>query len=388
MPTLLDPQPQKKFLQKLLLWYRKHGRHDMPWRKTRDAYAVFISEFMLQQTTVSTVRPYYERFLKKFPTITSLANGDLNDVLALWSGLGYYARARNLWAAMHSIETEFNGRIPSEAEQLEKLPGVGPYTAGAIVSFAYNKPAVVLDANIIRVLMRLLAIEDDPKLKAVQILLRKTAFDLNAHATRAGSKTGGKSAGGGGPRALNLALMDLGSLICLPQNPKCAECPGAAFCLGRLHGRQNDIPLKGEKIERPTVRRLYAAIHHRGKWLMAQRPKEGLFGGLWEFPGVDAAAGIEPVLFLEEAVQREIGLRIRVREAIPAFEHQLSHRIFVVRSFYCEPYRSAGRLKLGRKSENYLKYQWVLPSRLKKLGISSITKRIIGDMGQLLPKTA
>src|SRR5881628_1996595 len=136
--SLLDPSEQKKFLKNLLVWYKKNGRHDMPCRKTKDPYAVFLSEFMLQQTTVTTVRPYYDRFLKRFPTLTSLANSDLNDVLALWSGLGYYARARNLWLAMKQVEADFAGVIPSDPFDLEKLPGVGPYTAGAVASFAYN----------------------------------------------------------------------------------------------------------------------------------------------------------------------------------------------------------------------------------------------------------
>src|SRR2546421_122700 len=126
MPTLLEPTLQKPFLKKLFAWYKTNGRHDMPWRKTKDPYAVFVSEFMLQQTTVATVRPYYDRFLRKFPTVASLANGDLNDVLALWSGLGYYARARNLWAAMRIVHKKFGGKIPSDADKLLGLPGVGP----------------------------------------------------------------------------------------------------------------------------------------------------------------------------------------------------------------------------------------------------------------------
>src|SRR5262249_48390414 len=162
--------------------------------------------------------------------VKSLANGDLNDVLALWSGLGYYARARNLWAAVKTVQSDFKGRIPSDPDVLTKLPGIGPYTAAAITSFSFNKHAAVLHGNIVRVLMRMMAIEDDPKLKAVQVVLRKIGLDL--------SKSKSKD--------VNLALMDLGSTVCLPQNPLCASCPAAIFCLAKESGRQNAIPMRGE----------------------------------------------------------------------------------------------------------------------------------------------
>ncbi len=346
----------------------------MPWRKTKDPYAVFVSEFMLQQTTVATVRPFYDRFVKRFPTLASLAGGDLNDVLALWSGLGYYARARNLWSAMRLVRQKFSGKIPSDLEKLQELPGVGPYTAAAIASFAFNRPAAVLDGNVIRLLMRLLAIEDDPKLKAAQEILKKVALDFSLQ---------------GESRDINLALMDLGSSVCLPKSPRCEECPVSDFCLAKRYGRQADIPLKSEVTERPTVRRLHAVIQHRGAWLFGQRPLEGLFGGLWEFPGTDAPAGVEPVNFLEEAVRRETGLKVRVREALNAFEHQLSHRVFSVRSFLCEPAyvrlrrTSAGRPvaggRLRKKGRQYRRFRWVSAKKLSRLGISSITKRIINE---------
>jgi A/G-specific adenine glycosylase len=361
--TLFEAPVQKKFRAKLLAWYKRNGRHDMPWRKTRDPYAVFLSEFMLQQTTVATVRPYYDRFLKKFPTLKSLAEGNLNDVLALWSGLGYYARARNLWAAVKTVREDFKGKIPSDPDTLQKLPGVGPYTAGAITAFAFNKPAAVLDGNIIRVLMRVLAIEDDPKMKAVLTVLRKVAFDLSQDKSK----------------DVNLALMDLGSTICVPVNPNCPACPVAQYCLARAAGKQNDIPLKGETPERPTVRRLFAVLENEGKWLMGQRPPEGLFGGLWEFIGVDAPSGVEPVHHLEEAVQRELGFKVQVRQAIPAFEHQLSHRVFVVRAFYCQSLTTGPDL-LPKRGRHYEKFKWIAPSRFEQHGISSITQRILNHI--------
>jgi A/G-specific adenine glycosylase len=374
MQTLLDSSVQKKFLKKILTWYKKHGRHDMPWRKTKDPYAIFVSEIMLQQTTVATVRPYYDRFLSKFPTLKSLAHADLNDVLALWSGLGYYARARNMWGAMKMIEEKFGGRVPRDPNDLEKLPGVGPYTAGAISSFAYNKPAPIFDGNIIRFFMRILAIEDDPKLKPIQAVLRKTAQDvLDLTKKDKGAKAG--------PRHLNLAFMDLGSTVCLPQNPKCGECPAADFCLAKQYGKQNDIPLKGEAPERQTIRRFYAPIRFQDKWLVGLRPRDGLFGGLWEFPGIDAPSKIEPVPYLEKRLGEALGFEIRVKEALPAFEHQLSHRIFIVRTFLSEPLRTEDKLEpLISEDLPYQKFQWVGLEKLKKMGISAITSRIIGEL--------
>ena len=379
--SLLDSANHKKFIKQLLVWYKKNGRHDMPWRKTKDPYAVLLSEFMLQQTTVATVRPYYERFLKRFPSIKELAGAELNEVLALWSGLGYYARARNLWAAAKAIQEEYNGKIPSDVAALEQLPGIGAYTAGAIAAFAFNRPAAVLDANIIRTLMRQLAIEDDPKLKAVQIILKKIALDL-AQCTNP-VITSIPSRGQSCSRDINLALMDLGSTVCLPANPLCASCPVSDSCLARAAGRQNEIPLKGETPDRPKVRRLFAALRHDGKWLMGQRPKEGLFGGLWEFPGIDAPAGVEPVQYLEEAIHLEIGYKIQVRQALPPFEHQLSHRIFVVRSFLCEPMTSGPDL-LPKKGNYYDKFKWVAPSKLGKVGLSSITQRVLSQLAHLV----
>ncbi|MCG3204442.1 MAG: Adenine DNA glycosylase [Elusimicrobia bacterium] len=354
----------------------------MPWRKTKDPYPVLLSEYMLQQTTVSTVLPYFNRFLRRFPTLKSLAESDLNDVLAMWSGLGYYARARNLWSAAKAIQDKYDGKIPSDVQDLEALPGVGPYTAGAISAFAFNKPAIVLDGNITRVLMRLLGIEDDPKLKAVQTIVKKLSFDLSN--TPRQVVTSIISRGQSCSKDINLALMDVGATICLPQNPHCGKCPVEEFCLAKRAGRQNEIPLKGETPDRPKIRRLFAALHHDGEWLVARRPPEGLFGGLWEFIGVDAPSGVDPIQYLEEAVLDELGYKVRVRQAIPMFEHQLTHRVFVVRTFLCDPL-TTGPDVLPKKGVRYDQFKWVSRQKLTKLGISSITQRILSLLSAVHP---
>ncbi len=348
----------------------------MPWRKTTDPYRILVSEFMLQQTTVATVRPYYDRFLSKFATAADLAAAPLGDVLALWSGLGYYARARNLWAAMNAVQNEHGGKIPAELEKLLKLSGIGPYTAGAISTIAFNRPAPVLDGNIIRVLMRLLAIEDDPKMKVVQVVLKKAALDLSLDSLGKRKPTPTLK---NGPRDLSLALMDLGATICTPRSPSCGECPLKAECLAFKYNKQEDIPPGGEKMDRPTVRRVHAIITHGHRWLMGRRPEEGLFGGLWEFVGADAAPNTELVPYLEESVKRETGLTIEVQEALPAFEHQLTHRVFVVRSYLCQ-LRTNNPALLSKKGLKYEEFKWVHPTHLSKLGLSSITKRMVNNL--------
>ena len=387
MSSLLDAGVQNAFLKRLFPWYKRLGRHDMPWRKTSDPYAIFVSEYMLQQTTVQAVKPYYERFMGVFPTARALAAANLNDVLALWSGLGYYARARNLWSAMKAVVENHAGRIPSEPERLEKLPGVGPYTAGAVATLAFNRPAPVLDGNIIRVLMRVLALEDDPKLRAVQVLLRKTAGEMSVSTLKGRKRSRGAARG---PRDLTLALMDLGATVCMPRTPRCGECPVARFCLAKFYGRQEEIPQRGARAETPMVRRLFAVIEEKGKWLMGLRPRDGLFGGLWEFAGVDAPGGIEPVPYLEEFVRRETGFPVRVLEAVTTFDHHLSHRHYVVRAFRARPAcleptarrpaasagRPDGRPDDAVKSLHYESFRWVTPAGLNKLGVSSLTRKI------------
>jgi adenine-specific DNA glycosylase len=263
------------------------------------------------------------------------------------------------------IVKEFSGHVPEDQLNLQKLPGVGLYTSGAVSSLAYNRPAVVLDGNINRVLMRLLAIEEDPRLKAVQVILRKLILEL--------TQAAGASVG---PRYTVLALMDLGADVCVPQKPICGTCPVAKFCLAFQYKKQDSIPAKGDEVERIRIRRLHALIPFKGKWLVGQRQTEGLFGGLWEFPGVDAKAGIEPAVLLEKRLRMEPGLRLQVMRALPPFEHILSHREFTVRGFIFESPLKAS-LGAKKKAAFYRRYSWVTLKRLEKMGISVVTKKLL-----------
>lgn len=254
--------------KKLLAWYQREAR-DLPWRKTRDPYAIWVSEIMLQQTQVDTVIPYYERWLKKFPNVTALARAPLEDVLSSWAGLGYYRRARMLHKAAQVVVSDYSGKIPKSPGELLKLPGIGRYTAGAIASIAYGEKTPVLDGNVIRILTRIFAVKGDTLKPAVLSELWVLAEKLLPE----------KSIGD-----FNQALMELGAMICSPQNPSCSVCPVSKLCLARAEGKETSYPVKSrrEKLEKISN---FAVVFRRNKevWLSRQ-PEEARWGGLWMFP--------------------------------------------------------------------------------------------------------
>jgi len=252
----------------LLAWYNEHGR-DLPWRRTRDPYRIWLSEIMLQQTTVVAVIPYYNRFLARFPDVTTLAAADPEAVLELWSGLGYYSRARNLHRAAQQIAAEMGGCFPDTVEALQKLPGIGRSTAGAIVSIAYGRPAPILDGNVRRVLSRLMALDDPPREKEAEKSLWSWAEALTPESR---------------PHDYAQAIMDLGATLCLPRQPLCPECPLALMCQAHQTGRENELPRKGSK-KKVAMRRQVILMLRRGpNLLVRRRPPAGLLGGMWEFP--------------------------------------------------------------------------------------------------------
>jgi len=245
----------------------------MPWRATRDPYRVWVSEIMLQQTTVRTAIPYYERFVEAFPTVEALAQAPLGKVLRAWEGLGYYARARRLHAAAREIVARRGGRLPDTAADLAALPGIGRSTAGAIAAIAFGRDAAVLDANVARVVARLFAVRGDTGRAAVRRLLWRLAEYLVLP---------------GRGRETALAFMDLGSLLCTPGAPRCGECPARRFCLARREGAQEAIPARRARPAgtRPRVEVAVALVEDpAGRLFVRRRPEEGLLGGLWAFPG-------------------------------------------------------------------------------------------------------
>lgn len=291
----------------LLEWFTTNAR-DLPWRRTRDPYAIWLSEVMLQQTRVETVVPYFERFLRRYPTVSALAGAKLDDVLSMWSGLGYYRRARELHAAAREVTERYGGAIPSEAAELKKLSGIGAYTAGAISSIAFGRQEPLVDGNVSRVLARLDGVALDIK---------------STEGSRAMWAAAARLVPIDAPGRFNEALMELGATICVPREPRCLLCPLRKLCAAAKEGRQAELPVTSAKSKVPVVAMVAAVVRHGSNVLFARRSEGGLFGGLWEPPMVEAAsldvaktalgaAGID----MSRAALREAG---RVR-------HVLSHR--------------------------------------------------------------
>lgn len=291
----------------LTAWYRRVKR-DLPWRRTRDPYSVWVSETMLQQTRAVTAIPYYERFLQQLPTLQDLAEASQDRVLALWSGLGYYRRARMLHAAARQAVRLYGGAVPSELEELRKLEGVGAYTAGAVASIAFGRRAAVVDGNVTRVLARLFAIEEDVKAARGHARMWQLAEELVRD-------------GDGDPGEWNQALMELGATVCTPQNPQCETCPVRARCIGFERGMVHVLPKFAPKRPPVLVRRVAIVLASPKAVLLARRRSDVLFGGLWEPPSADGDVA---------ALAKKLGVDARALEHKGELLHVLSHRRLVV----------------------------------------------------------
>jgi A/G-specific adenine glycosylase len=291
-------------------------RRDLPWRRTRDPYAIWVSEIMLQQTRVQTVIPYWERWMARFPTVSALAEAPLDDVLAAWAGLGYYSRARNLHAGAREVDGRFGGALPSRAADLRAVPGIGPYTAGAIASIAFGERAPLVDGNVARVLARVFAIGDDIKSTAGHKALWAAAGALMRALPDAAA-----------PGDLNQGLMELGATICAPAQPRCLACPLVRECAAARDGRQDELPViaaRKKESDLPLIERTLVWIEEAGEIVLARRAPEGLFGGLWELPPLEVADALgvtidrAPVAFHDQTLTHR-RLRIAVvRGAMPA----------------------------------------------------------------------
>jgi A/G-specific adenine glycosylase len=292
------------FASRVVSWQEKHGRHGLPWQGTRDPYRIWLSEVMLQQTQVATVMPYYERFLARFPTVRELGAAGEDEVLALWSGLGYYARARNLLAAAREVCERMAGDFPGTFDALETLPGIGRSTAGAIAAFASGERRAILDANARRVLARHAGIEGDLSRPAILATLW-TEAESRLPAARMEAYTQG--------------LMDLGAAVCLPREPLCMVCPVHDDCAARISRRTSEIPgkkIRGEKRRRSIAMLVVLAA---GEVLLEKRPSSGIWGGLWSLPETDVA--IAPA----EALARDWGIEAAEVSPLEPFAHAFTH---------------------------------------------------------------
>ncbi|MGE5601912.1 MAG: A/G-specific adenine glycosylase [Nitrososphaerales archaeon] len=305
-----------------LLDWMQLARRDLPWRRNRTPYAVWISEVMLQQTQVATVVPYFERWLERFPGVTALATAPLDDVLKLWEGLGYYARARNLQRAAQAMVERHGGRVPCDRRSLLALPGIGRYTAGAILSMAFGQPEPVLDGNVRRVLCRLYDVEGDPRAPEVEERL----WQLSAALVQA--------APGGRAGDFNEALIELGALVCTPAAPDCPNCPIRQYCLAYQRDTTGLRPAKRTRPVTPYYDVVAAVVRNRdGQVLIVQRPPQGLLGGLWGFPGGTVAPDEDLVDAVARTVEEQTGLTVSARAAVRRVKHAYTHFRITLHAF-------------------------------------------------------
>ncbi|WP_106768954.1 A/G-specific adenine glycosylase [Paenibacillus faecalis] len=324
---------QRLFSRELLEWYGRSKR-DLPWRRHRNPYYIWVSEIMLQQTRVDTVIPYFNRFIEKFPTVEALADAPEEEVLKCWEGLGYYSRARNLQHAARQVKEQYGGVMPSGKEEVFGLKGVGPYTAGAIRSIAFNIPAPAVDGNVMRVLSRYFLIEEDIMKGSTRSHMEDLVVSLIPE---------------GRASDFNQGLMELGALVCTPKSPKCLTCPVMEHCAARLEGKEESLPIKTKaKPPRPEYR-LTALVEgkdeHAGKVLIRKRPATGLLAGMWELPHIllssDKGAGLASIP--DEAAMDRLAGELK-DEGIPIVpvshfmnaEHTFSHIHWNMRVFRCQ----------------------------------------------------
>ncbi|MBM7601942.1 A/G-specific adenine glycosylase [Virgibacillus halotolerans] len=299
------------FQQDLLTWYQANKR-DLPWRADQDPYRVWVSEIMLQQTKVDTVIPYFQRFIDKYPTVYELADADPQDVLKAWEGLGYYSRARNLQNAVKEVVATYGGKVPKDREELGALKGIGPYTRGAILSIAYDQPEPAVDGNVMRVISRVLKIEENIAEQRVKKLFEAYVREIISV---------------NDPASFNQALMELGALVCTPKSPDCPVCPIKEHCTAYREGIQQELPIKTKAKKQKRIP--YAVLlikNQKEEYLIEKRPDSGLLANLWHFPMVP----LEEVEFDEIAnwIFREYGIRVTLHDKLGELKHVFTHLIW------------------------------------------------------------
>jgi len=358
MAIHLKPRSLRTFQSRLLAWFRAH-RRELPWRASRDSYRVWVAEIMLQQTRIAAVIPYYDRFLRRFPDVRTLARARQSEVLKFWSGLGYYSRARNLHAAAKTIVAEHNGAFPRDLKAALSLPGIGHYTAAAVLSIAYDEPLAVLDGNVARVLARLGAVCGDVRTPRTWASLLKTADQLLARTAASD---------------WNQALMELGETICTPQSPRCGACPINRWCYARAQGLANEIPAPRKK--RATVNvKIAAAIFRdpQGRTLLVKDPgahDHVLFSRMWQFPAVEVKRN--PSVELAKHLHATLGTNGITLEALPEARHGVTFRNVTLLPFLARvDHLPANAGTQGR----------VLPLKsIARLPISSATRKIAASL--------
>ncbi|WP_064221141.1 A/G-specific adenine glycosylase [Anoxybacillus flavithermus] len=307
----------EQFQHDLIHWFVKEQR-DLPWRKEKDPYKIWVSEVMLQQTRVDTVIPYFYKFIEKFPTLDALADAEEKEVLKAWEGLGYYSRIRNLHAAVKEVKEKYNGCVPASKEQFSSLKGVGPYTTGAVLSIAYDIPEPAVDGNVMRVLSRIFYITDDIAKGSTRKKFEQLVSCIIAHDN---------------PSDFNQALMELGALICTPKNPSCLLCPVQRHCRAFTEGMEKQLPVKTKaKAPKHVAFRAIVLVNEDGNILIEKRPSSGLLANLWQFPNDEHAPTADDQTFIKEISER-YGVVIRSVQQIGTFQHVFSHVVWHIEAY-------------------------------------------------------
>ncbi|MDF2960406.1 MAG: A/G-specific adenine glycosylase [Paenibacillus sp.] len=371
----MDTTLQKNYFSSHLLnWYRRH-RRDLPWRRSSNPYYIWISEVMLQQTRVDTVIPYFHRFIERFPTMEALADAPEEDVLKLWEGLGYYSRARNLQGAIREVQERYGGTVPDTKEEISTLKGVGPYTAGAILSIAYNKPEPAVDGNVMRVLSRYFLIEEDIMKPSTRGIMEKLAKELIPE---------------GAAGDFNQALMELGAMVCTPRSPHCLTCPVMEHCSARDAGMEEELPVK-KKAKPPRPEYRVAAIIegsgvNAGKVLIRQRPQEGLLARMWELPHIEVplsytagepsvqeAVPASMTLLTDQLAEETIG--VRPGRWFMRAEHTFSHIHWDMQVVVCSLEPSVLPAGSGMLMPSH--YQWVDSTMMGQFAFPNVFLKLL-----------
>lgn len=349
------------FAPALLHWFRTH-RRDLPWRRNRTPYRVWLAEVLLQQTRVAQARPYFERLTRRFPTVEALAQAREEEVLKLWEGAGYYARARNLHRAARLVVERHHGEFPRNPQELEKLPGVGPYIAAAVASLGFNAPLLALEANGLRIGARWFAETGDVRKTAVRERVARRLSRLLP--PREGAH-------------FNEGLMELGETVCLPRNPRCSACPVARYCRAvQEFPDPSALPMRFSRPSKPTVVAAVVGVRRRGRWLVQRRNPVGLLGGLWEFPGGKVRTGETPPHAARRELREETGLTAGPLVEVGRLLHDYSHFRLRLHLFYAESARGLARIGPSRR--------WVTNAEFNRLPRPRATIRA---MERLRPAT-
>lgn len=352
----------ERLRNRLIGWYADHHRR-LPWRETTDPYAIWVSEVMLQQTQVATAIPYFQRFMKRFPTALELASADMAAVLKLWEGLGYYSRARNLHRAAGIVAAEYHGVVPDDPEAFRALPGVGDYIAAAVLSIAFGRVMAVVDGNVKRVLARLYEDATPVNHSAAHKAFKGYADELICPDR---------------PSRFNQAMMELGALICRPRQPDCAHCPLSGLCGSLQHGTVDAYPKRVASKRVPHRHQAIAVIVKRGKMLVVQRPSDGFLGGLWEFPAFDADARKTSPSAVVRQVNDQVGLRVVILERFARIRHAYTHFSLSADVYLCR--WQSGRIRL----QNAGGHRWVSLRGLARLPIHKANHKFMASLERAL----